>query len=139
MDQKLEEELCRDFPNLFADINGDPRQSAMTFVFEHGDGWSGIIRRLAENLEPLCIKAKKEMTPEELKWYGGGPRASQVKEKYATLRFYMTIETDEMSKYIREAEEESAITCERCGKPGEFRGTSWYYTACQDHTKDTDK
>jgi hypothetical protein len=139
MDQKLEEQLCKDFPNLFADKNGDPRTTAMCFGFECGNGWSGIIRRLAEKLEPLCIKSKNEMTKEELKWYGGGPRASQVKEKYATLRFYMTIETDEMSKYIRRAEKESEVTCEQCGRPGECRGNNWVYTACLEHTKDIDK
>jgi hypothetical protein len=139
MDQKLDEELVKDFPNLFADRNGDVRTTGMNFGFQCGNGWSGIIRRLAEKLEPLCIKAKKEMTHEELKWYGGGPRVSQVKEKYGTLRFYMTTETDEMSKLIRKAEKESEKTCEQCGKPGKIRGHGWLYTACLEHTKEGDK
>lgn len=72
-------------------------------------------------------------------YYGGGPRASQVKEKYGTLRFYMTIQTDEMDPIITIAEKRSAVTCEQCGKKGKLRGRGWYYTACAKHTKKEDK
>jgi hypothetical protein len=63
-------------------------------------------------------------------WYGGGPRASQVKEKFGTLRFYLTHGTDEMYAIIGEAQQKSAKTCETCGKPGRIRGRGWYYTRC---------
>jgi hypothetical protein len=63
-------------------------------------------------------------------WYGGGPRASQVKEKFGTLRFYMTHSTEEMSTIIQEAEKKSAKTCETCGKAGKLRGYNWYYNRC---------
>lgn len=46
------------------------------------------------------------------------PRASQVKEKYGSLRFYMTCATNEMSDLIYQAEEESENTCETCGALG---------------------
>lgn len=49
------------------------------------------------------------------------PAASQVKEKFGTLRFYMDYATDEMYKLIEEAEAKSAITCELCGAFGEPR------------------
>lgn len=65
-------------------------------------------------------------------YYFGGPpcRASQVKEKFGTLRFYMTSQTPEMDTIIAEAERKSAITCEVCGKKGRVRGRGWLYTAC---------
>jgi hypothetical protein len=63
-------------------------------------------------------------------WYGGGPRASQVKEKFGTLRFYLTHGTDEMYAITDEAERRSASTCEACGKPGKLRGRGWLYTRC---------
>jgi len=66
------------------------------------------------------------------------PRASQVKEKYGTLRFYMSSETQEMSNLISVAEDLSAVTCETCGKPGKERGRGWYYTACDEHTRKED-
>lgn len=58
------------------------------------------------------------------------PRASQVKEKYGTLRFYMTSSTKEMQTLITKAEHLSAETCEGCGGPGELTGTGWLTTLC---------
>jgi hypothetical protein len=58
------------------------------------------------------------------------PRASQVKEKYGTLRFYMTSGTDEMYAITDKAERQSSVTCEFCGKPGKLRGRGWLYTRC---------
>lgn len=65
-----------------------------------------------------------------LYWYGGPPRAAQVKEKFGTLRFYMTHQTEEMSDIIRTAEMKSAKTCEECGKPGKLKGHGWYSLRC---------
>jgi hypothetical protein len=58
------------------------------------------------------------------------PRASQIKEKYGTLRFYMTSATNEMYAITDEAERRSAKTCEKCGQPGKLRGQGWLYTRC---------
>lgn len=60
------------------------------------------------------------------------PCASQVKEKYGTLRFYMTCETEEMSVLIGVAERKSAVTCETCGKPGKRNSYGWITTLCDD-------
>jgi hypothetical protein len=56
--------------------------------------------------------------------------ASQVKEKFGTLRFYMTSENEEMSKAIGEAERESARTCETCGAEGMPRDMGWITVLC---------
>lgn len=59
------------------------------------------------------------------------PCAVQVKSKFATLRFYMTSETEEMSALIREAEAKSAVTCEECGNVGSLRDDRyWLETLC---------
>jgi hypothetical protein len=63
-------------------------------------------------------------------WFGGGPRASQVKEKYGGLRFYLTHGTPEMYAIVGKAESQSLMTCETCGKPGKRRGREWLYTRC---------
>lgn len=65
-------------------------------------------------------------------YYGGPPRAAQVKEKFGTLRFYMTHSSDEMEAIIDEAERKSAITCEACGKPGKVVGGGWLYCRCRE-------
>lgn len=58
------------------------------------------------------------------------PRASQIKEKYGTLRVDMTSETEEMSAIIKIAQQKSTKTCEKCGNPGKWRGKYWFYTRC---------
>lgn len=60
------------------------------------------------------------------------PRASQVKEKYGTLRFYMTSELPGMHEHIMEAERKSAETCEVCGAPGKVIDGGWIATRCED-------
>ena len=67
------------------------------------------------------------------------PRASQVKEKYATLRMYLSCGTDEMFDLIDEAEEASDKTCEECGNSGSIRNNcGWFATLCDTHAVDQD-
>jgi hypothetical protein len=126
MKKELEEKLFNDFPLLYHP-DRNIRESLMCFGFECGDGWYDLIRELSEKLYPLIEKIK----PDE---YGTCCSASQVKEKYGTLRFYMHTETDEMSDLIREYEDRSSRICEACGKPGNLQERNrWYSTTCEEH------
>lgn len=125
MNEKLDNQLCKDFPNLFCDRDASMRVTAMCWGFP-GDGWEKIIREAAEKLEPLILAYRKEYPDESF------PHASQVKEKFGTLRFYMTWETEEMAKIIEEAERKSFETCEDCGKEGKLRRGGWLMTLCDD-------
>lgn len=58
------------------------------------------------------------------------PRASQVKEKYGALCFYITSGTREMYAIVDKAGSQSLMTCENCGKKGKARGREWIYTRC---------
>jgi len=63
------------------------------------------------------------------------PRASQVKEKYGTLRFYMSSGTHEMWDLIDAAEEKSERICEDCGKTAAETSADdwgWLTTLCGD-------
>lgn len=153
MKKELDEALCRDFPNLYSDRSRHMNQSAMFWGFQCGDGWYGLLRRLSEKLEPLVAAqplvcywcnylASEHPICEDNEFSEDGKfrcdktefvlpcRASTVKEKFGTLRFYLTAESDEMSKAIAIAEAESAITCEACGEKGEIRGGGWLVTLC---------
>jgi len=90
-----------------------------------GDGWEPIIRRLSEKLEAAIAALPAE--ERELCC------ASQVKEKFGSLRFYMNGSTDEMEAWISAAEDESERTCETCGAPGKNSGSVWLKTACEEH------
>lgn len=89
-----------------------------------GDGWFDIVHRLSLMLE-FEIASLPEADAHEF-------RAERVKEKDGTLRFYMSKATDVMTEMIREAEAESARTCEHCGKPGVLRGSGWVRTLCDE-------
>lgn len=102
--------------------------------------WYKYIRKVIGYIRPTSVanlayefveKVNPDIYGNALYWYGGAPcRASQIKEKFGTLRFYMTSETDEMSAIIDKLESQSSKTCEECGKPGKTRGRGWLYTRC---------
>lgn len=123
MKKELDEKLCKDFPLTFADRHASMQATAMCWGFP-GDGWYGIIREAAEKLEPLIAAYKKEFEEDS------APRASQVKEKFGTLRFYLSHGTDEMYKIVEDAEIKSAKVCENCGEKGKLRREGWWRTLC---------
>lgn len=123
MREDLDRKLVADFPNLFCDRDGDPRFTCMVWGFP-GDGWYRIIREAAKKLEPLIVAYKNEHPGDE------APRAAQVKEKYGTLRFYLSSGTDEMFRIASEAERKSMTVCEDCGKRGTLRTGGWIRTLC---------
>lgn len=92
---------------------------------ECGEGWFTLLRELSAKLEALIVRLPLDARKEY--------RAEQVKEKFGTLRFYMSALTDEMSEAIRVAEEASAKTCELCGAPGVLRSRGWLKTLCDRH------
>lgn len=127
MKKELDEALCKDFPQLYRDRCGDMRNTCMCWGFECGDGWEQIIRSLSAVLSAQIknLPSKYDETRDRF-------RASQVKEKFGTLRFYMSYETEEMYGAISMAEEMSAITCEVCGKPGKLYNDGWCVTRCEE-------
>ena len=115
--------LRENFPNLYQEYGGDPRQTCMAWGIACGDGWFEIIKELSEKLEPL------------------GVVAAQVKEKFGGLRFYTNpipegVEWETVHEMISEAEVKSYETCEDCGKPGKRTGNMWIKTLCEECDKE---
>lgn len=131
MKKELDDALVKDFPNLYADRRGDMRSTCMCWGFDCGDGWEPLIRRCSEKLEKLILALPDPDT--------NMCKASQIKEKFGSLRFYMTGETDLMSEAIREAEKESMVTCEECGSPGSLKGFGWVKTLCDSCNKEDEE
>ena len=100
MNRDLERDLQSRFPSFFRDLYGDPRETGMTHGCDFADGWYQIVERLCEALEPVA--------PPEFKFV-------QVKEKFGQLRIYATNDSDETSRLIRQAQEESLSCCEQYG------------------------
>lgn len=122
MKAELDAALVRDFPLLYSDRNAAPQATCMCWGFECGDGWEPLIRALSAKLE-AAIAALPEADQPNYK-------AMQVKEKFGTLRFYLTMGSDEMFAACDEAEAHSAETCEGCGQLGKRRGGGWIVTEC---------
>lgn len=101
--------LKASFPELFQDIS--------PWGFGCESGWEILLTQLCGRLDALALL--------EL-------RVVQVKEKYGTLRFYVHGSTDEVQAMIRQAEAESAKTCEWCGAPGQMRESErrYFLTLC---------
>ena len=93
---------------------GLSRESALNMV---GKGWSNIINRLYD-AKPKNVQV------------------TQVKEKYGTLRFYVSSAPEWYFDLIDYYEEKSGIICEQCGELGKMReDRGWVLTLCDDCDK----
>ena len=163
MREELDKALVEKYPLIFRNRYAPMTHTAMCWGFDHGDGWYNIIDTLCGLMYSDYNNAKhsyefaKECIEErngEMPWKGGTkitaedleekrlameeaaervPVASQVKEKYGTLRFYIDRGTDTHYNYISFAEWMSAKTCEECGKPGRTYHMGWHRTLCDEH------
>jgi hypothetical protein len=124
---ELDQQLCVKYPKIFADRHADMKITAMCWGFDCGDGWYDIIDKLCADIQAICDRDSFQI------------KAFQVKEKFGALRFYIGAGNDEIFDLINKAENQSSITCERCGKPGKIKGRRWIYCACDEHTNDEDK
>lgn len=108
------ESIINDHPLLYQDLE----------YLEIDDGWLSLVNILSGILEKHIERLKAEGV-EYL------PTASQVKEKYGGLRFYVTFASDAMQLAIDDFEKISRETCQTCGGVGRrcYQGT-WVYTLC---------
>jgi hypothetical protein len=92
--------------------------------FEFDSGWNKLVEELCEKIAK--IDKNKEV------------RVQQIKEKFASLRFYINSGTDKIYKLIAKYEKISSKTCEICGNEGHIRTLKdhrWYKTLCDRHAK----
>lgn len=118
MNLEIEARFKEQFPIFLRDMYGDPMKTCMAFGFECGNGWEKPLKELCEKIEAVNKNSKV-----------GHIIADQIKEKFGELRVYYHIEplegvaeelswdlADVADRYIRDAEEQCAVTCEICGK-----------------------
>lgn len=103
MKKELDEQLVKEFPKIFADRYGNMMETAMCWGFECHDGWYKLIKDLCTKLQRLSDLEGHQIV------------ASQVKEKFGTLRFYVNSTSDIGWDLITTAENRSSHTCEVCG------------------------
>ena len=92
-----------------------------------GDGWRNLLER-------ACVRIRAAVQAD-----GGTFKAAQIKEKFATLRFYWdgTLSTEAAARVeeaIDLAEACSACTCDSCGQEGWlYRSGGCLMTRCAQH------
>lgn len=126
-----------------------------------GDGWFDIIDSLCANIQSridnvarqreYAIEWNDRVNDSDHEWTAFGDRkvravpdlveqveATQIKEKFGTLRFYYSGGDDYIRGLEAMADSMSARLCEDCGKPGKTGGKNWIKTQCREHRKEED-
>jgi hypothetical protein len=156
MREELDAKLVAKYPELYRNRFAPMTQTCMCWGFDCGDGWYEIIDALSFALTSQYQNAKKDVkfwtehlgktvwsdrvgTQEDIDKAVKKleetpcPVADQVKEKFGTLRFYVSGATDRHYNYIEFAELMSSRTCEECGEPGQTYHMGWHRTLCDKH------
>jgi hypothetical protein len=102
------------------------------------DGWKAI--QAIVGVSPECGPGWYDLLLAAAEWIvetGGDPRASQIKEKFGTLRWYYHADARPLGDEIIEAAERlSGRICDVCGAPGRTSGKGWLATRCGEHVND---
>lgn len=141
MSPELDQKLFEKFPKIFSERNSDMQETAMCWGFECGDGWFHIIDKLCQNIQSrIDWNNKRRLTLLENNPYDHvipdeviQVVATQVKEKFGTLRFYYDGGDATIDGMVRMAESMSSVTCEVCGMYGTTGGKGWVRTLCEIH------
>lgn len=121
MNNEHTKKLLKEFPNLYKQYYLPMDQTCMCWGFDFSDGWYDLIYELSKKL----VVASPET------------EATQMKEKFGSLRFYYNGATEEGAKLIQNAEQKSYHICEICGKKGVLReDLPWIRTLCLKHYKE---
>jgi len=116
MKSELEQQLLDAFPALFTD---QLRRAG----FQCRDGWFYLLGRLASNL--VKISEDADIEP---------PKIDVVKQKFGTLRCFVTSDNSDTRKRIELVAIDSRNICEVCGENGQWRAdTGWIQTLCNAH------
>lgn len=128
MKEEEDKFLCKKYPLIFKDRNGSVMETCMAWGFECDSGWFNLLDTLCGEIQRHIDWKSKDLSEEERTDLQ--VVASQVKEKFGTLRFYYYGGDDTIRGMIDFAEAFSAKVCECCGAPGHLRKDGWHKTLC---------
>lgn len=129
MSPEKDELLCKKYPILYQERHKSEMVTCMCYGFAMGDGWFDLINEVSEKLEAIN---NTKILPK----YGASECivATQVKQKFGTLRFYTNSIPEEFYEEANDAivvaENKSDVTCEVCGARGTVGGKGWIECLC---------
>lgn len=100
--------LFERFEHLYRGRHRSQTENLMCYGFCCGDGWFDLVWQLSEQIEAYC-----QQHPEAI-----GLMATQVKQKFGELRFYVQPKLWDVEYLIDAARMQSLQTCELTGAPG---------------------
>lgn len=127
MKRKLQDKLFKKFPKIFRQKDLSPQETCMCWGITTGDGWYWLIYRLCENIQNYIDGNKHLKIPQV--------EATQVKEKFGILRFYICGGDTRIQGMVQLAENTSSYICEDCGsiiKVKRQTDNGWITTLCQE-------
>lgn len=130
MNIKLEQYLINKFPKIYKDDISD-QEPTKEFGFECRDGWFRLILWLSNYIQSYIDQQNKYAVKYPDKYLPVKQvKALQVKEKFATLRFYYEGGNERLDAIIAFAEYISGYVCEKTGKTNDVVVTQqgWHQT-----------
>jgi hypothetical protein len=135
--EEFDKMICKKFPDIFCERHSPMSMTCMCWGFSIGQGWHPLVFNLCKRIDLVCRLTGCKVT------------AVQVKEKFASLRFYWNMQGskkmsqedtdiayDVISNIVSHADFESSRTCEECGEDGKTRiFNGWHSTLCKEHAK----
>lgn len=99
------------------------KNNTLEFFPEHDKGWNNLIEELLRKIE-THLKDNPDLAFQ----------IDQIKQKYGTLRFYISGGDDKIYDLVTEAEDKSCETCELCGQAAILHkaGNRWVQTLCRE-------
>lgn len=125
MNKNLDKQLIEKYPKIFRDRYADLKETAMCWGFECDDGWNWLIDSLCESVQSYIDSNNVSQFV-----------ATQVKEKFGTLRFYGDGGDELIDGMTWLAEHQSETICEKCGESGRLQVSGgnpngWMKTLCK--------
>jgi hypothetical protein len=127
MSPELEAKLVERYPKIFNVGAVDGRMPFPMFGIECDDGWYDLLDLLCSTIQWYLDHNASDGVEQVT--------VQQIKEKFATLRFYESGGDRETAAYIRMAEAMSERLCEVCGNRGVIRSGGWIKTLCDHHSE----
>jgi len=122
MNKTLEGRLFRKYPKIFRQKDLPKTETCMCWGVSCGDGWYWLIDSLCSCIQSYINHNKKPQL-----------EATQVKEKFAGLRFYTNHSDETIEGMIQFAMHLSYRICEKCGSTDTVTQTmgGWIFTRCK--------
>jgi len=119
-------ELIKKYPELF-EREKEPSPYSQRGI-ECGEGWYDLLNALCHQIQSYTDQTNQPVQP----------LIQQIKEKFGTLRFYISGYNDYVRGLVAMAESMSAHICEECGEKGVLHTKAWCKVRCHEcyHTED---